>query len=59
MDEVQWDSRGNLWGREIDEKEIIKALVTSNIEFTLHWGKNAAWDYPRLIDTKDDEWVDQ
>jgi hypothetical protein len=29
---------------------VINALKANNIAFTLHWGKNADWDYPGLID---------
>jgi hypothetical protein len=29
--------------------EVCKRLMQANIAFTLHWGKNARWDYPNLI----------
>ncbi|MCB2209115.1 MAG: FAD-binding protein [Bacteroidetes bacterium] len=63
MDGIQWEASGNLWPQKTVEEEIVKAFVNNNIEFTLHWGKNACWEYPGLIDTMyqfmDDEWVKQ
>lgn len=63
MDGVQWTPQGNLLPREVIQNELIKAFIRDNIEFTVHWGKNAAWDFPGLVDTmygdRDDEWVKQ
>ncbi len=63
MDGVQWTANGDLWPQEQVQKELIKAFMQNGIHFTLHWGKNAAWDYPGLLDymyqLKDDEWVNQ
>jgi hypothetical protein len=39
---------------------LIEAFQSAGINFTLHWGKNAAWSFPGLLDLmyqdKDDEW---
>jgi len=63
MDGLQWEPSGNLLPQKTVEQEIIKAFVNNNIEFTLHWGKNADWEFPGLIDkmyqTKSGEWVKQ
>jgi hypothetical protein len=60
MDGLQWKPAGD---QLLVQKEIIKAFVRDGIDFTLHWGKNAAWDYPSLIDimypAKKDEWIKQ
>jgi hypothetical protein len=60
MDGVQWNPAGD---QLLVQHEIIKAFVREGIEFTLHWGKNADWDYPSLIDimypTEKQEWIKQ
>lgn len=60
MDGVQWIPVGD---QLLVQEEIIKAFIRDGIDFTLHWGKNAAWDYPSLIDimypTEKDEWIKQ
>jgi hypothetical protein len=60
MDGVQWVPAGD---QLLVQREIIKAFVRDGIEFTLHWGKNAAWDYPSLMDimypAEKDEWIKQ
>jgi hypothetical protein len=60
MDGIQWTPADN---QLIIQKEIIKAFTDANIDFTLHWGKNAAWDYPSLINIMypgaKEEWIKQ
>lgn len=46
MDGIQWD---NAEQQRVQEA-IVSAFHNDGIEFTLHWGKNAKWDYPGLID---------
>jgi hypothetical protein len=42
------------------EKKLIEAFMAAGIKFTIHWGKNAAWSFPGLIDYMygdlDDAW---
>ena len=39
---------------------MIDTLVDLDIDFTIHWGKNANWEYPNLVHKmygdKVDEW---
>jgi hypothetical protein len=57
MDGVQW----NPSQQAQIQMELIHAFIRDGIQFTLHWGKNAAWDYPSLIDimypTEKAEWT--
>lgn len=63
LDGLQWPDHVTPWKQTDVEREIIRAFSLNNIPFTLHWGKNAAWEYPRLVDMmygdKDDEWRKQ
>jgi hypothetical protein len=60
MDGVQWTPAED---QLKIQHEIIKAFHLGGIEFTLHWGKNAAWDYPSLTDimypTEKEAWIKQ
>ncbi|MFH1120612.1 MAG: FAD-binding protein [Bacteroidota bacterium] len=60
MDGVQWLPTGD---QLRVQQEILKAFIRDGIDFTLHWGKNAAWDYPSLMEfmypTEKDEWIKQ
>lgn len=49
MDGVQWDAQGGMISMEDFQKELIKAFMDAGIKFTWHWGKNATWNYPGLI----------
>lgn len=61
MDGLRWEDTKNIISLKAFEKALFDDLKRQGINFTLHWGKNTAWDYPGLIDymfdTKDDEWV--
>jgi FAD/FMN-containing dehydrogenase len=60
MDGIQWIPADN---QLHIQNEIIKAFDEAGIDFTLHWGKNADWNYPSLIDmmypVKKEEWIKQ
>lgn len=60
MDGIQWIPADN---QLLVQNKIIKAFDEAGIDFTLHWGKNADWSYPSLIDImypeKKEEWIKQ
>ncbi len=60
MDGILWKSNGRMISMNDIERKIIEQFKDHNIPFTWHWGKNAAWNFPGLIDymygNKDDEW---
>jgi hypothetical protein len=60
MDGVQWTPKEDQLNVQ---QEIVKAFIRDGIGFTLHWGKNAAWDFPSLINTmypmEKDAWIRQ
>ena len=60
MDGIQWAPKED---QQRIQKKIVQAFIDDGIEFTLHWGKNAAWDYPSLLEimypTEKDEWIKQ
>ena len=57
MDGVQWTPNGD---QLHIQREILRVYNNEGIPFTLHWGKNADWNFPTLIDimypTQKDEW---
>lgn len=48
MDGVQWKKSRKIMGPEKFYRRILEVLKANDIPFTLHWGKNAAWDFPNL-----------
>jgi len=60
MDGLQWSASQDMISRTEFEAELIKAFMEHNISFTIHWGKNASWSYPNLVnymyDNKEHEW---
>ncbi len=63
MDGLQWDANGKTISLYDFESSLYKTLINNNIPFALHWGKNAAWDIPNLINymygDEDDKWMQQ
>jgi hypothetical protein len=50
IDGLNWDPKtDNLISLQNFCTRIIEVLQANNIPFTLHWGKNADWSYPGLI----------
>ncbi len=62
VDGIPWKGNQNMISLEDFLAEVIKSFKENNINFTLHWGKNAPWSFPNLIDIMygdaDDEWKD-
>lgn len=62
VDGVLWKGNAGMISLEDFLHDIVDALKANSIGFTFHWGKNAAWGYPGLVDlmygTRDDEWKD-
>ena len=60
MDGILWKGNQNMISLEEFERRLIEVFQAADINFTLHWGKNAAWSFPGLADymygDKDDEW---
>lgn len=60
MDGIQWKPNRRMISMEDIERKIIEKFMAHKIPFTWHWGKNATWNFPGLIDymygDKDDEW---
>ena len=60
MDGVQWDPKED---QLLVQQEIIKTFIKDGIDFTLHWGKNGAWDHPSLAElmysSKKEDWIKQ
>ena len=60
MDGILWQGNQNMISMEEIEKKIIETFMGAGIKFTIHWGKNAAWSFPGLIDymygDNDDTW---
>jgi hypothetical protein len=50
MDGVLWKGNKKMISPADMERKIIKAFMDAGIKFTIHWGKNADWAYPGLID---------
>ena len=50
IDGVLWNEKKNLGTLSGLSKKMIEALQNENIPFTMHWGKNADWKFPGLID---------
>ncbi|HOZ77385.1 MAG TPA: FAD-binding protein [Ferruginibacter sp.] len=62
VDGIPWKANQNMISLDDFLTEVIKSFTANHIGFALHWGKNAPWGFPGLIDTmfgdKDDEWKD-
>ena len=62
VDGIPWKGNQDMITLEDFLIEVIKAFKDNNINFTLHWGKNAPWSFPNLVDImygkSDDEWKD-
>jgi hypothetical protein len=60
MDGILWKGNQNMISLEDMQKRIIETFMAAGIKFTIHWGKNAAWSFPGLIDymygDNDDVW---
>ncbi len=60
MDGILWKGNQDMISPEDFERRIIEAFMAAGIKFTIHWGKNANWSFPGLIDymygDKDDLW---
>ena len=50
IDGVLWKKSKKLMSLEEYGKRMIEVLQQNNIPFTLHWGKNAAWDFQDLAE---------
>jgi hypothetical protein len=62
MDGILWKGNGNMISLEDIQKKLLEAFINAGIKFTIHWGKNAAWSFPGLLDymygNNDDIWKD-
>lgn len=50
IDGALWTGNRNMISLENYCKRMIEVLIENNIEFTIHWGKNAAWNFPGLAE---------
>ncbi|MEX0313602.1 MAG: FAD-binding protein [Allomuricauda sp.] len=50
IDGVLWNEKKNIGTLKDFSKKMIQALKDNNIPFTIHWGKNADWAFPGLVD---------
>lgn len=51
IDGIQWDGSNKLISLQEYSKRMIEVLKENNIPFTIHWGKNANWGFPKLAET--------
>jgi hypothetical protein len=62
MDGILWNGNENMISLEDIQKKLLEAFINAGIKFTIHWGKNAAWSFPGLLDymygDNDDLWKD-
>lgn len=60
MDGLQWQGNANMRTMQEIETAIIRDFIKEGIEFSWHWGKNADWGYPGLLNymykSKVDTW---
>lgn len=49
IDGVIWKPKGNMISLPQFSTRIIQTLQQNNIPFTIHWGKNADWSFPGLV----------
>ncbi len=50
IDGVLWQKSNKLIGLKEFSTRMIEVLQQHNIPFTIHWGKNADWGFPGLVD---------
>ncbi len=50
IDGVLWKESRKLMSLEKYGRRMIEVLKENNIPFTIHWGKNADWAFPGLVD---------
>lgn len=50
IDGVLWNEKKKLGTLKDLSRKMIEALQLHGIAFTLHWGKNADWSFPGLVD---------
>ena len=50
IDGIQWSDGHNIISLKEYSKKMITVLKNSNIPFTIHWGKNANWEFPDLVE---------
>jgi hypothetical protein len=62
IDGIQWDGSSHIISLEKFATRMIEVLKAENIPFTIHWGKNADWAFPGLVDhmfgDKAQQWKD-
>ena len=62
VDGIPWKPNENMISLNDFLTEVIKSFIDNHINFALHWGKNAPWHFPGLVDimfgNTDDEWKD-
>ena len=49
IDGIQWDDGHSIISLKEYSKKMISVLKNNNIPFTIHWGKNADWAFPGLV----------
>jgi len=49
IDGIQWNKSDKLISLKDYSTKLIEALKDNNIPFTIHWGKNANWAFPNLV----------
>lgn len=50
IDGIQWSDKEKIIGLKEYSKKLIGVLKDNNIPFTIHWGKNADWEFPGLVE---------
>lgn len=50
IDGVLWKGNQRIISLENFGKRMIEVLIQNGIKFTIHWGKNAAWSFPGLVE---------
>ena len=60
MDGILWKGGDTMISFEDFQRKLLEAFMAKGIKFTIHWGKNAIWSFPGLIDymygDNDDVW---
>ena len=60
VDGVLWTGNRNIISLDDYLTKCVEALKAAGIPFAQHWGKNAAWGFPGLVDymygNADDQW---
>lgn len=49
IDGIQWKKNDNLIDLKDYSTKLIEVLKNNDIPFTIHWGKNAHWGFPNLV----------